>query len=219
MGRGKIEIKKIENTSARHVSFSKRRQGLFKKARELAILCDADVAVIIFSSSGRAYAYSNSDMKKILSRFNDCVETGQGRAVEHEPEKQGPNEVDVLNQEIENLKSKQGQLLDKDLINMDLKELDALDKQLHEGLICVKTRKEQILTQEIEQSRMRKQQMTQENQILQRQVEEIQRLFPPINYLAPFSTNYTRKTTSSVKEVDYRNSDTVLLLGASIFEN
>ncbi|KAL6562849.1 hypothetical protein OROHE_005436 [Orobanche hederae] len=212
MGRGKIEIKKIENTSARHVSFSKRRQGLFKKARELAILCDADVAVIIFSSSGRV-------MKKILSRFNECVETGQGRAVEHEPEKHGPNEVDVLNQEIENLKSKQGQLLGKDLINMDLKELDALDKQLHEGLICVKTRKEQILTQEIEQSRMRKQQMTLENQILQRQVEEIQRLFPPINYLAPFSIDYTPKTTSNVKEADYRNSDTVLLLGAPIFEN
>ncbi|GFP84268.1 agamous-like mads-box protein agl15 [Phtheirospermum japonicum] len=60
MGRGKIEIKKIENANSRQVTFSKRRMGLFKKAKELAILCDADVAVIIFSNTGKLFEYSNS---------------------------------------------------------------------------------------------------------------------------------------------------------------
>jgi MADS-box transcription factor len=60
MGRGRIEIKKIENTSSRQVTFSKRRGGLFKKANELAVLCDAQVAVIIFSQTGKLYEISST---------------------------------------------------------------------------------------------------------------------------------------------------------------
>lgn len=60
MGRGKIEIKKIENLNSRQVTFSKRRNGLLKKARELSVLCDAEVAVIIFSSTGKLYKFSNT---------------------------------------------------------------------------------------------------------------------------------------------------------------
>lgn len=59
MGRGKIEIKKIENANSRQVTFSKRRAGLLKKAKELAILCDAEVAVIVFSSTGKLFEFSN----------------------------------------------------------------------------------------------------------------------------------------------------------------
>ncbi|GJS50417.1 ribonuclease H-like domain-containing protein [Tanacetum coccineum] len=60
MGRGRIEIKKIENASSRQVTFSKRRTGLMKKAKELAILCDAEVGVIIFSSTGKLYEFASS---------------------------------------------------------------------------------------------------------------------------------------------------------------
>ncbi|CAN6329323.1 unnamed protein product, partial [Urochloa humidicola] len=45
MVRGKTVMKRIENETSRQVTFSKRRSGLFKKARELAILCDAQVGV------------------------------------------------------------------------------------------------------------------------------------------------------------------------------
>lgn len=60
MAREKIQIKKIDNTTARQVTFSKRRRGLFKKAEELSVLCDADVALIIFSSTGKLFEYSSS---------------------------------------------------------------------------------------------------------------------------------------------------------------
>ncbi|XP_008805865.1 agamous-like MADS-box protein MADS9 isoform X1 [Phoenix dactylifera] len=53
MGRGKIEIKRIENSTNRQVTFSKRRNGIIKKAREISVLCDAQVSVVIFSSSGK----------------------------------------------------------------------------------------------------------------------------------------------------------------------
>ncbi len=59
MGRGKIEIKKIENPTSRQVTFSKRRGGLLKKAHELAVLCDAEVALIVFSSTGKLFEFSS----------------------------------------------------------------------------------------------------------------------------------------------------------------
>ena len=59
MGRGRIEIKKIENVNSRQVTFSKRRNGLMKKASELSILCDAEIAVIVFSSTGKVYDFSS----------------------------------------------------------------------------------------------------------------------------------------------------------------
>ena len=60
MGRGRIEIKRIENNTSRQVTFCKRRNGLLKKAYELSVLCDADVALIVFSSRGRLYEYANN---------------------------------------------------------------------------------------------------------------------------------------------------------------
>ncbi|XP_057836455.1 uncharacterized protein LOC131046691 [Cryptomeria japonica] len=53
-------MKRIENTASRHVTFNKRSKGLMKKAKELAILCDASVALIVFSSSGKCLNYPGS---------------------------------------------------------------------------------------------------------------------------------------------------------------
>ena len=53
-------IERIEDTTSRQVTFSKRKGGLFKKAKELGILCDAQVGVVLFSNTGRLYDYSNS---------------------------------------------------------------------------------------------------------------------------------------------------------------
>lgn len=77
MGRGKIEIKRIENATNRQVTFSKRRGGLLKKAHELAVLCDAQLGVIIFSSSGKMFEYSSpqsrSESLNLFSFLNKSV--------------------------------------------------------------------------------------------------------------------------------------------------
>ncbi|KAK8677498.1 hypothetical protein V6N13_143032 [Hibiscus sabdariffa] len=72
MGRGKIEIKRIENTTNRQVTFCKRRNGLLKKAYELSVLCDAEVALIVFSTRGRLYEYSNNRLAShwLLNKVN-----------------------------------------------------------------------------------------------------------------------------------------------------
>lgn len=61
MGRRKVQLKRIENKSSRQVTFSKRRTGLMKKARELAVLCDVDVGLVIFSSRGKLYEFSSAN--------------------------------------------------------------------------------------------------------------------------------------------------------------
>ncbi|XP_059068977.1 MADS-box protein FLOWERING LOCUS C-like [Cryptomeria japonica] len=53
MGRVKLTIKRLENSNNRQVTFSKRRNGIIKKAKELSILCDVDIALIMFSPTGK----------------------------------------------------------------------------------------------------------------------------------------------------------------------
>nr|AFX72878.1 MADS-box protein SEP2B [Aquilegia coerulea] len=60
MGRGKVELKRIENKINRQVTFAKRRNGLLKKAYELSVLCDAEVALIIFSTRGKLYEFCST---------------------------------------------------------------------------------------------------------------------------------------------------------------
>ncbi|XP_040992934.1 agamous-like MADS-box protein AGL15 isoform X2 [Juglans microcarpa x Juglans regia] len=173
MGRGKIEIKRIENANSRQVTFSKRRVGLLKKAQELAVLCDAEVAVIIFSNTGKLFEFSSSGMKGTLSRYNKCLDSPEAALVEYKAEKQDSKEVDVLKDEIAKLHMKHLRLLGKDLTGLGLKELQQLEQKLSEGLLSVKERKEQLLMEQLEQSRMQEQQILLENETLRRQVEEL----------------------------------------------
>ncbi|KAK4384163.1 Agamous-like MADS-box protein [Sesamum angolense] len=212
MGRGKIEIKKIENANSRQVTFSKRRAGLFKKAYELSVLCEADVAVIIFSNTGKVFDFSSSSMKKILTRYKKCLDLTQGPAAEQKPEKQQPKEVDVLKEEIEKLKLKQLRFLGKDFTGMSLQDLRALEQQLNEGLLCIKERKEQLLMQQLAQSRV--------------QVEELRTLFPSTSYASPLCMEFhsTVKKSNPVEgsrspetacngRLDNEDSETTLHLG------
>ncbi|KAH9755681.1 MADS-box domain-containing protein [Citrus sinensis] len=74
MGRVKVQIKRIENTTNRQVTFSKRRNGLVKKAYELSVLCDVDVALIMFSPSGRVSLFSgNKSLPYEFVRDDDPV--------------------------------------------------------------------------------------------------------------------------------------------------
>ncbi|KAH1046638.1 hypothetical protein J1N35_037422, partial [Gossypium stocksii] len=60
MVRGKTQMRRIENDTSRQLTFSKRRNGLLKKAFELSVLCDVEVALIIFSPRGKLFEFANS---------------------------------------------------------------------------------------------------------------------------------------------------------------
>ncbi|XP_044437341.1 MADS-box transcription factor 23 [Triticum aestivum] len=79
MVRRKTVIERIEDTTSRQVTFSKRKGGLFKKARELGVLCDAQVGILLFSNTGRLYEYSNSTsgVNSIIERYQKVKEGQQ----------------------------------------------------------------------------------------------------------------------------------------------
>ncbi|MFS7911053.1 putative transcription factor MADS-type1 family [Helianthus anomalus] len=49
MGRAKIAMELIQNDKKRKITLNTRKQGLVKKARELATLCDVDFSMIIYT--------------------------------------------------------------------------------------------------------------------------------------------------------------------------
>ncbi|XP_020207051.1 agamous-like MADS-box protein AGL18 [Cajanus cajan] len=175
MGRGKIEIKKIENLNSRQVTFSKRRNGLLKKAKELSVLCDAEVAVIIFSSTGKLYEFSNTSMEHILSRYSkgvesDCAEQPLGVPPTHDME----GDTNLLKDEITKLRSAYIRMMGKELDGLSLKELQHLENQLSEGIQAVKNKKEQVLVEQLRRSRIQEQKAMLENEVLRKQLEEMQ---------------------------------------------
>ena len=75
IGHKKIEIKKIDKASNRQVTFSKRRQGLFKKASELCVLCDAHVAMVVFSPADKLFCFGQPNIDTILNSYiNETTE-------------------------------------------------------------------------------------------------------------------------------------------------
>jgi len=70
MGRRKISIAPISDDRNRQVTFLKRKNGLFKKAYELGVLCSADVAVVVFNANGKLFEFHSGDMDTILLRYS-----------------------------------------------------------------------------------------------------------------------------------------------------
>lgn len=67
----KLAIKKIETTVGKQVTYSKRRAGLEKKAKELATLCDIDLVLLLFSPAGKLSWIngSKSPPEEVIMRF------------------------------------------------------------------------------------------------------------------------------------------------------
>uniref|UniRef100_A0A4W4HJB3 MADS-box domain-containing protein n=1 Tax=Electrophorus electricus TaxID=8005 RepID=A0A4W4HJB3_ELEEL len=74
MGRKKIQITRIMDERNRQVTFTKRKFGLMKKAYELSVLCDCEIALIIFNSSNKLFQYASTDMDKVLLKYTEYNE-------------------------------------------------------------------------------------------------------------------------------------------------
>ncbi|CDQ85946.1 unnamed protein product [Oncorhynchus mykiss] len=79
MGRKKIQISRILDQRNRQVTFTKRKFGLMKKAYELSVLCDCEIALIIFNSTNRLFQYASTDMDKVLLKYTEYSEPHESR--------------------------------------------------------------------------------------------------------------------------------------------
>ncbi|EPS70373.1 hypothetical protein M569_04388, partial [Genlisea aurea] len=142
MVRGKIQIKRIEDSSSRHVTFSKRRSGILKKAFELSVLCDAEVAAIIFSAKGRLYEFSSSSsIDETINRYmmNDInasqtIKKKNAAAEQTDPETE-------LRKTLERVDDLRGKLLGEKLDECSIEELEKLENQLATSISKVRSKK------------------------------------------------------------------------------
>ncbi|KAH7524743.1 hypothetical protein FEM48_Zijuj06G0151800 [Ziziphus jujuba var. spinosa] len=149
MAREKIKIKKIDNVTARQVTFSKRRRGLFKKAEELSVLCDVEVALIIFSATGKLFEYSSSSMKEVLARYNlhsNNLEKLDQPSLELQLENSNHMR---LSKEVADKSHQLRQLRGEDLQGLNIDQLQQLEKMIEAGLSRVLETKEVRIMSEI----------------------------------------------------------------------
>ncbi|XP_055706897.1 myocyte-specific enhancer factor 2 isoform X22 [Phlebotomus papatasi] len=93
MGRKKIQISRITDERNRQVTFNKRKFGVMKKAYELSVLCDCEIALIIFSSSNKLYQYASTDMDKVLLKYTEYNEPHESLTNKNIIEKENKNGV------------------------------------------------------------------------------------------------------------------------------
>nr|XP_009777739.1 PREDICTED: floral homeotic protein GLOBOSA isoform X2 [Nicotiana sylvestris] len=128
MGRGKIEIKRIENSSNRQVTYSKRRNGILKKAKEISVLCDARVSVIIFASSGKMHEFSSTSLVDILDQYHKLT----GRRLWDAKHENLDNEINKVKK-------------DNDNMQIELRELMMLEDALDNGLTSIRNKQNDLL--------------------------------------------------------------------------
>ncbi|XP_038905492.1 MADS-box protein SVP-like isoform X1 [Benincasa hispida] len=170
MTRQKIQIKKIDNIAARQVTFSKRRRGLFKKAHELATLCDADIALIVFSASGKLFDYSSSSMLELLRRHNMLPELNNFSQPPSQLEKSAyvklTEEFAAKTKELRHMKG-------EELQGLGIEELKQLEKLLEIGLNRVIETKDEKFLKEIGAVKEKEALLMEENQRLRNKIETL----------------------------------------------
>ncbi|KAJ8452236.1 hypothetical protein Cgig2_006041 [Carnegiea gigantea] len=144
MGRGRVQLKRIENKINRQVTFSKRRTGLLKKAHEISVLCDADVALIVFSTKGKLFEYAtDSCMERILERY-ERYSYAERQITAPDPNSHASWTLEhaKLKARLEILQKNHRHYMGEDLDSMSLKELQNLEHQLDNALKHIRSRKE-----------------------------------------------------------------------------
>nr|KAJ0210080.1 hypothetical protein LSAT_V11C400197520 [Lactuca sativa] len=154
MGRRKLEMKRIEDKSSRQVTFSKRRSGLNKKARQLSVLCDASVAVVVFSSNGKLYEYcsgSTNRVEDIISRYHkSSIDAEEGTTQEGACQNMGINNTCTRFQTCNELLHSVRRLDEKGNV-ISVSDMTELEEELSAALMHTRARKERKLSEEKEE--------------------------------------------------------------------
>lgn len=172
-----MELKRIENKISRQVTFSKRRSGLLKKAHEISVLCDAEVALIVFSTKGKLseYASTDSSMERILERYERyCYAERQLVTTDSESQQEvsWAMEYPKLVSRLEVLQRNMRHYVGEDVDSLSLRELQHLEQQLDIALKRIRSKKNQLMHESISQLHKREKTMQERNNQLVKLMKE-----------------------------------------------
>nr|UBT84106.1 MADS-affecting flowering-related transcription factor 8.3 [Arabis alpina] len=163
MGRRKIEIKRIEKKSTRQVAFSKRRNGLIEKARQISILCDSSVAVLVVSASGKLYNSSSGDnMTKIINSYE----------IQHADDLQALDLAERIRNYLphkELLEFVQS-LAEPNVDNVSVDSLTSVEEQLETALSATRARKTELMMELLKTHQEKEKLLIEENRVLASQM-------------------------------------------------
>lgn len=161
-------MRRIENATSRQVTFSKRRNGLLKKAFELSVLCDAEVALIIFSPRGKLYEFASSSMQATIERYEKHTKEIQANKPPEDDSniQQLKQETATMIKKIEQLEAAKRRLLGENLGNCTIEELQQLEQQLELSVDTIRTRKMVVYKEQIQQLKEKGKALAAENAIL-----------------------------------------------------
>lgn len=163
-------MKRIEDKSSRQVSFSKRRNGLMKKSHELAVLCDVDVALFIFSGRGRLYEFSTGEsMSKILSSYQSYKKTEEITRMTLQ-EKLASEYGDACTVD-ELTHIVQRHLEENNIKHLDIAGFNQLERHLSNFLRLVRIRKTQLMMGVVKDLQEKETQLKKENSIIMKEIE------------------------------------------------
>ncbi|KAK2437640.1 agamous MADS-box protein AGL29 [Trifolium repens] len=139
MGRRKVKMEYVKDKDARYVTFSKRKNGLFKKASELSTHCNARVGVFGFTPGGKPFAFGSPAFQVVTDEYLHEV---QGESSNQNVENNENGNLNILNEELKNVtkelkkmktkKDKNGKVLNISLDDLTLEELQNMKARLKE---------------------------------------------------------------------------------------
>nr|BAS04479.1 MADS box protein [Gentiana scabra] len=151
MARGKIQIKKIENQTNRQVTYSKRRNGLFKKANELTVLCDAKVSILMLSTTLKIHEYisPSTSTKQMVDQYQQAL----GVDVWNSHYEKMQEQLRTLKEVNRNLRRDISQRMGESLNDLSYYELSNLMEEVNESLKAIRERKYTVIMRKIETHR------------------------------------------------------------------
>ncbi|XP_016442369.2 agamous-like MADS-box protein FUL-L isoform X1 [Nicotiana tabacum] len=178
MGRGRVQLKRIENKISRQVTFSKRRSGLLKKANEISVLCDADVALIVFSTKGKLFEYSSeSSMESILERYERYSYAERKlNANDVDPMENWTLEHPKLMSRIELIQRNIRHYTGQDLDPLSLRELQSLEQQMDTALKRIRSRKNQLMHESISELQKKEKALQEQNNSMTKKLKDKEKM-------------------------------------------
>ncbi|KAI3945489.1 hypothetical protein MKW98_018306, partial [Papaver atlanticum] len=157
-----------------NATFSKKTKGSLKKARELSVLCEAEVALIVFSPKGKLSEFSSSStsMQNTIERYQNYNKDEQdnhssnNKAIEQQNPQQLKYEVANLTKELRNLEASKRKLMGEGLESCSIDELETAENQAENSLLNIRAKMNQLFGEEIEQLKQKEKQLLEENEAL-----------------------------------------------------
>ncbi|MCL7039323.1 hypothetical protein MKW94_015403 [Papaver nudicaule] len=179
-------IQKLENEKRREITLGKRKNSLLRKAQELSVLCDAEVAAIVISESGSTtYGYANPSVESIADRYKKaCAESSSTICSSQANTEFYQREATKLRRQIELLEQSNRHLKGEALSSLSIKELKQLEGRVEKSISQIQSKKYELWLAETQYMQKKQTDMQNDRIYLQAKVDEMERAGQHMNLMS-----------------------------------